>query len=120
MLHDRACWLDQFEPQRIADPAVQSFAADRIHVQVDDTLPVAGATVLLDLTDGRQVTVRRDVAKGDADDPLTIDEIVTKFRQATAGSLPEDAAERAVELLLNIEDVADIDDLMRNFSVSAP
>ncbi|MDQ4036223.1 MAG: MmgE/PrpD family protein [Chloroflexota bacterium] len=117
VLHDRACWLDQFRPQRIADAAVHSFAANRIDVLVDETLPVTGAAVQLGLTDGRQVTVRRDVPKGDADDPLTIDEIVAKFRLATAGTLSEDAAERALELLLNIEAVADIDDLMRHLSM---
>jgi 2-methylcitrate dehydratase PrpD len=119
VLHDRACWLDQFEPHRIADPALHSFAADRIHVRVDETLPVTGAAIELDLTDGRQVAIRREVPKGDADDPLTTDEIVAKFRLAAADTLPEATAEQALEILLNIEAVDNVDDLMGHLSIPA-
>jgi len=112
VLHDRECWLEQFEPERLADPAVSRFATQRIQVVVDDSVPTTGASVETELTDGRQLTIRRDVPKGDADDPLSVDEIVAKFRRAAQGVLPKEQAERALQLLLNIEELSDIDRLM--------
>ena len=109
VLHDRRCWLDQFTPERIADPAVLDFAANRIGVSADPAMPVNGASIDVTLRDGRHLSVRRDVPRGDADDPLTTDEIVEKFRSAADGILPSDCAERALELLLDIERVPDID-----------
>ena len=109
VLHDRRCWLDQFTPERIADPAVTDFAVNRIGVSADPGMPVNGAAIDVTLRDGRQLAVRRDVPRGDADDPLSTDEIVEKFRLACEGILPSDRAERAIELLLDIERVPDID-----------
>ncbi len=109
VLHDRRCWLDQFTPERIADPAVTDFAANRIGVSADPGMPVNGAAIDVTLRDGRHLVVRRDVPRGDADDPLSTDEIVEKFRLACEGILPSDRAERAIELLLDIERLANID-----------
>jgi len=35
VLHDRRCWLDQFEPARFRDPAVDAFARERVKVEID-------------------------------------------------------------------------------------
>lgn len=99
VLHDRECWLEQFEPERLADRALSGFAAERIRITVDESVPTAGAVVSAVLGHGRTVAVRRDVPKGDADDPLSADEIVGKYRRAAQGVLPLGNAERALELL---------------------
>lgn len=112
VLHDRECWLEQFDQDRISDPAVGAFARDRIEVAADGSIPVTGAAVEMELRDGRRLVVRRDVPKGDADDPLSIDELVGKFRRAATGILAETGAARAVDQLLGIEELADVDDLM--------
>lgn len=112
VLHDRACWLDQFEPERLADPEVGRFASERIHVVVDNSVSSTGAVVQANLRDGRTVTARRAVPKGDAGDPLSTEEIVEKFRLGARDVLREDQAEASLELLLGIEEVVDIDQLM--------
>lgn len=112
VLHDRECWLEQFEPGRLADPVLGAFAADRITTVVDDSLPTTGATVEVLLRDGSRHSVRREVPKGDADDPLSTDELVGKFRRAATGIVADDRADRLLELLLGVEDLADIDTLM--------
>ena len=112
VLHDRACWLEQFEPERLADPVVSSFATERIEVVVDDSVPTTGAVVEAVLTDGRRLVARRDVPKGDADDPLSIEELVGKFRLAAQGVIPDRNAEQALELLLAVEQLPDVDRLM--------
>ena len=44
-LHDRRCWLDQFEPESLARSDVDSFARDRIAVAVDEGVPAEGARI---------------------------------------------------------------------------
>jgi 2-methylcitrate dehydratase PrpD len=109
VLHDRACWLDQFEPARIADPAVSSFAAERVVVIEDRSVPAAGAVVEAELTDGGRASVRRDIPKGDADDPLSTDDVVDKFRRAAGGILSHADTEAAVRALLDVEELPDVD-----------
>ena len=36
VLHDRRCWLDQFQPERTADPALSEFVRQRVKVEIDD------------------------------------------------------------------------------------
>jgi len=114
VLHDRACWLEQFEPSRLADPGVGAFATERIDVVMGSEVPVSGATIDVLLTDGRRHRVERDVPKGDADDPLTETELVDKFRRAARGILSDDAAERALEALLGVEKLPDVDLLVES------
>jgi 2-methylcitrate dehydratase PrpD len=120
VLHDRECWLGQFEPARLADPAVGRFAAERIEVVVDPSVPTTGATVEADLSNGRRLAVRRDVPKGDADDPLSADEIVAKFQRSARGVLPDGVAERTLQLLLAIEELQDTDSLMALLAETDP
>jgi 2-methylcitrate dehydratase PrpD len=112
VLHDRACWLDQFEPDRISDPAVRAFAADRIEVRSDPGIEVTGAAVEVARADGGTVSIRRPVPKGDADDPLSQAEIVDKFQRAARGILPDERADEALRLLLGVEELDDVDRLM--------
>lgn len=112
VLHDRACWLDQFEPDRIADPAVRAFAAERIEVRSAPDVEGTGATVEVEGLSGARVAVRRAVPKGDADDPLSEAEIVDKFRLASRGILPDAAADAALGLLLAVDELDDVDRLM--------
>ena len=112
VLHDRECWLDQFEPERVADPVLGAFARERIRVVADQSLPVTGAAVDVQVTDGRRLSVRRDVPKGDADDPLTVDELAAKFRKAASGVLQPSNAERLRADLLRIDTMDGVAELI--------
>jgi 2-methylcitrate dehydratase PrpD len=120
VLHDRACWLDQFEPDRIADPAVRAFAADRIEVRSDPDIQVTGAAVEVERNDGAPVAVRRAVPKGDSDDPLSEAEIVDKFLLASRGTLPDASATEGLRLLLAVDELDDVDRLMALLRVEDP
>jgi 2-methylcitrate dehydratase PrpD len=112
VLHDRECWVEQFDPERLTDPVVSAFARDRIEVVVDDSLPTVGAVVEAELVDGGRVSVRRDFPKGDTADPLSLDEIVGKFRRGAQGVLDEKDTERALAILGSLTELRDIDELM--------
>lgn len=112
VLHDRAGWLDQFDPARLADPIVRAFATDRIEVRSDPAMGTTAASIQVERIEGEPIGVHRAVPKGDADDPLTEDEIVDKFRRAARGLLSETRCEEALRLLLGIEELDDVDRLM--------
>ena len=59
VLHDRRCWFDQFEPGRIADPALDGFIRERIRVGADETVEGTGALVTIHTKDGRTLVDRR-------------------------------------------------------------
>jgi 2-methylcitrate dehydratase PrpD len=116
VLHDRKCWLDQFEPARIADPDLDTFIRKRIHVAIDDSVEGTGAVVTVKTGDGRTLSDRRDFPRGDMADPLSRDEIVSKFRESATGLLDRDDAERAIDMLVGLADLARVSDLCATLS----
>ena len=112
VLHDRAGWLDQFTPERLADPAVRAFAQDRIDVRSDPAMATTGASIEVERISDEPVSVHRAVPKGDADDPLSEEEIVDKFRRAARGIVAENRSEEALRMLLAIEELDSVDRLM--------
>lgn len=120
VVHDRACWLDQFAPERIADPAVRAFATDRVEVRADPEIAGTGAAVEVERVAGAPIAVRRAVPKGDADDPLSEGEIVDKFTRAASGVLDDTRSEEALRLLLAIEELDNVDRLMEALVVDRP
>ena len=52
VLHDRRCWLDQFEARRYQDPAVDKFARERVKVEIDPRVESTGAAIEIRTTDG--------------------------------------------------------------------
>jgi 2-methylcitrate dehydratase PrpD len=120
VLHDRRCWFEQFEPGRIADPALDGFIRERIRVEADDTVEGTGAVVTIRTRDGRTLADRRAYPRGDAADPLTREEIVTKFRDAADGLLEPAATERAIAMLVDLADLARVRELCSILSRDVP
>jgi 2-methylcitrate dehydratase PrpD len=110
---DRRCWLEQFTPARIADPGLDQFARQRVEVRATPELSTYAAVVELETADGQTWTDRRAVPKGDPAAPLTRDEIIDKFRDATKGRLSAATAERVVATVADIEHADDVRELIR-------
>jgi 2-methylcitrate dehydratase PrpD len=113
VLHDRRCWLDQFEPRRYQDPAVGAFAREKVKVEIDPRVEGTGAAVEISTTEGAVHADRRAAPKGDPSDPLTRAEIEEKFRTAAAGFLPDATVKRIIALTGNLEALADVRELTR-------
>jgi 2-methylcitrate dehydratase PrpD len=111
VLHDRRCWLDQFEPRRFQDPAVCAFARDKVKVEIDPKVEGTGAAVEIRTTEGAVHSDRRAAPKGDPSDPLTRGEIEEKLRTAAAGFLPDPAVKRIIALVAGLERLADVREL---------
>ena len=111
MLHDRRCWLEQFEPCRYQDPAVDKFTRDRIKVYMEPSIQGTAAIVEIRTTGGATLTDRRTCAKGDPDDPLTRAEIEEKLRIAASGILPRAQVDRVIGLVDRLEQLGDVREL---------
>jgi 2-methylcitrate dehydratase PrpD len=111
VLHDRRCWLDQFEQRRYEDPVVGAFARDKVKVEIDPKVEGTGAAVEIRTTDGAVHADRRAAPKGDPSDPLARGEIEEKLRTAAAGFLPDTSAKRIIKLVADLERVADVREL---------
>ena len=112
VLHDRACWLDQFEPARVQDKAVGDFARGRVKVFVDPGIQGTAALVEIKTNAGVTHTDRRLVAKGDAADPLSRAEIQGKLRTAASGVISNAAADRIIALVDGLEQVGNVRELL--------
>lgn len=112
-LADGECWVDQTAPRRLADPDVADFADQRVHVRLDDALPLAAARVTLVDRDGSAHESQVDVPPGDPGRPLTLDELTGKLRRATTG--PADSTldpEAILDALGSLPDAPSAHDLL--------
>jgi 2-methylcitrate dehydratase PrpD len=112
VLHDRACWLDQFEPARIADKSVDAFARDKVKVRADAGVPGTAAIVDIVTASGMTYTDNRPVAKGDAADPLSRGEIVSKIRTAARGVISSVAVDNIIGIIDQMERVDNVRGLL--------
>lgn len=120
VLHDRRCWFEQFRPERIGDPGLDTFIRERVRVRADDTVEGTGAVVTIHTTGGRTLTDRREYPRGDAADPLSRAEIVDKFRDSADGLLEPDATARALEMLVDLAELRRVGDLCSVLSRAVP
>ena len=108
VLHDRRCWLEQFEPARYRDAAVNGFARERVTVEIDPRVEGTGAAVEIRMLDGKVHVDRRAAPKGDPADPLTRAEIEEKLRTAASGFMSADAVKRIIALVSALERLDDV------------
>ena len=78
-----------------------------------------GNPVTIRTTDGRSYSARVDIPRGDPALPLTDDELVSKYRDCARSQLRPDDMGRSIDLLLGLENVADIGAVMATFSSCA-
>jgi 2-methylcitrate dehydratase PrpD len=120
VLHDRRCWLDQFEPERYKDPAVDKFARERVKVEIDAAVQGTGAAIEIRTVEGAVYTDRRAAPKGDPSDPLTRAEIEDKLRTAAAGFLSADAVARIISIVGSLERLGDVRELTAALRAPTP
>ena len=112
-LLDRAVGLAQFTDDRVRRADVQALMGRvRMFVHPEQTtrdcLPTRFSEVTITLADGRQVSRRVRVAKGQPSNPLTDAELAAKFRDCATRVLPEDRAEAVASAVGRLEAMSDV------------
>jgi 2-methylcitrate dehydratase PrpD len=110
-LADGSVGLASYQKPAIADPAVVALAA-RTTIVADPAIEptaIEPARVVVTLKDGRKVDVARETVKGSPQDPMTEEELLTKFRACLEFGLgaTQSQADRLAETVLNLESAAD-------------
>jgi 2-methylcitrate dehydratase PrpD len=111
----REAGLAEYSDEAVNRPDIQD-AIRKIDYTVysDEEAEAKGYTLLttfLDVTlkDGRRFSARTDAARGSASLPLSEEEVADKFRGcARFARWPADRAEKAIALVLDLENVSDI------------
>jgi 2-methylcitrate dehydratase PrpD len=126
LLLERRCGLNQFHDEYVMRPDVQAAIAK---VEYTTFTPeeakrehhtIVTAYVEIVMKDGRRFGERIDFGKGNKANPMSEEEVADKFRECAGFSRwPAEKAERAIALILRLEDVGDVREITRELA-SAP
>lgn len=103
VLHDRRCWLDQFEPSRLADPKTSSFAAERVKLVEDPSVVGAESSVRAFMRDGSILSAQSPHPPGDVANPLTAAQLHEKLRAAAHSAGRGEEADDLVAQIQSLE-----------------
>ena len=109
--------LGDFNEERLDHADIRNLMA-KVRFAVDPELTKVyprkwPARVAITLADGRKLEAFNEYPKGDPENPLTASELVAKFRSLTEGILSGDRADRIVDRVMNLENIADANELLR-------
>jgi len=106
-----------FEEEALADPFIRETLPKIVVVadpEIDAVFPgVKRAIVTITTDDGQSYTVQEDHAKGRAENPLTDEELVGKFRANASHALTESAMDRVVDATFALEEIATVGEYMK-------
>lgn len=104
--------LATFDEERLADPQVLSLI-DKTTIVEDPKLNAGYPKgipndVTLTFTDGGSVNKRVDYPRGHAENPMTDDEVIAKFRRLAQGVVSDATAARIVEQCMELDRMSDV------------
>ena len=106
--------LEDFDPERFADAEVLALA-DKVTAEGDaemDKVPLMPmsmpAIATLSTTDGREFSKRVDHQKGDSRNPFSAQDFKQKFSTCVAGRLSDANRDRAIDMILKLEDANNV------------
>ena len=110
-----SCWREQYTEQSIRDPEVLDLA-QKIDVVKDDELDSLydekwPAVVEVATKDGRLLSARRDIMKGEPEYPVTDDELKRKFTSLATDAVSSDHAERLWQAIFRLEEMRNMREL---------
>jgi 2-methylcitrate dehydratase PrpD len=125
LLLERKAGLEQFTDEAVNRPDVQALL-QRVQFGVHPDAEAAGfdkmTTIIeVELDDGTVLKGSADFGKGSPANPMSDDELFHKFRECAAwGGLNRDEAQRVIDMMWKIEDLANAADLTRLLRVKNP
>jgi 2-methylcitrate dehydratase PrpD len=71
------------------------------------------ARVTITLKNGRRLDAANEYPKGDPENPLSEQELITKFKSLTEGTLPSPKADVILDHVLGLESIGDVNELLK-------
>ncbi|GAA5233892.1 MmgE/PrpD family protein [Verticiella sediminum] len=115
--HDGVAFVEQYRPDRLADPALLDFIG-RIEARVDPEIEAMGpafrhaAVVTVHTGDGRRFTHRVLERRGSPENPISAADVQYKFRNVVDSCLGAADVERVVRLSAQLERLDDLGELI--------
>jgi 2-methylcitrate dehydratase PrpD len=112
-----SCWREQYTEEKIRDPSILALA-EKVEVIKDDGLDALydekwPAIVEVRTKDGRMLSARRDVMKGEPEDPVSDEELKRKFNSLAADAISTDQAERLWQAIFRLEKLMNLSELTK-------
>ncbi|HEY7243721.1 MAG TPA: MmgE/PrpD family protein [Xanthobacteraceae bacterium] len=111
ILHDQELTLAQFEPARYDDPNMRRAATEQIEICPDPALTGVQAMVELE-SEGSMLSARCEHPRGSAENPLSYNEIESKFRTYAEGVLSASAIAGTLDAVNHLESLPSVRKLM--------
>ena len=118
-LTNRTVKMDDFTDDMVNNPAIRELAG-KVEMQIDPELAQAGyfqgtwdTIVKVTTKDGRHYSKRVDHARGDPGNPLTEQEILSKYKECASKLLISKKVDESTVMLRNLTDIKNIQELLR-------
>ena len=113
LLHRKAS-LEQFTDEAVQDANAQAMN-QKVHVAAHPEMEksVQSAIVTIRLKDGREVARRVDRTTGHPEKPMSLNQIIEKYRSCADSVLDKGQIEESIEKVLHLERVSDVGELIR-------
>ena len=104
--------IKEYEPEAIADSEVRR-VSDMVRIEVDEEIQKVypnPRSMIVEIRDkkGNSASARIDHAKGDAENPMSNEELFDKFRDVTGGVVPSERGEKIMAEAMNIHSRGEI------------
>ena len=111
ILRDRELTMKQYEAGRISDPLLRR-EAEKIAFAADPALQGVQAIAEIEMKDGTVLSARCDHPRGSFENPLSSEELKTKFRTYAAPFRAESDIVQAIDMIERLEHQSSVKDLM--------
>ncbi len=117
-LANRAVKMDDFTDEIVNSPRLQDLAA-KVRMMVDPELSATGTfrgtwdtKVTVTTRDGREYSKRVDHAKGDPGNPLTVQEVLSKYADCAGKVLNADKVHKSAAMLSTLSEVVNLQNVL--------
>jgi 2-methylcitrate dehydratase PrpD len=112
ILHDQKLTLAQYEPARYDDPKLRRAAVEQVEVLPDPKLTGVQSVVEIEMVDGSKLLARCEHPRGSYENPLTRDQIESKFRIYAKGVISDGHIEETIAAVSRLEEFGSVRKLM--------
>lgn len=127
LIKKRAVVLEDFSPEMLANPDIHRLAT-KVEVRLDKSIdalypdPPMGkgyrtSIMKIRLNGGREFETRVNFPKGDPLNPVSMEEVIEKFRRLALPVIGEFRTEKTIEMILNLERIEDCQEIISLLSV---
>ena len=111
-LLDGRVGLKQFTDAKVLYPKAQELLEKVTYVHPEGLMPLQSEAVTIKLKDGRELSHEVAIPKGDPRNPMSEEELASKYRECASFVLSPQDTQKSMEMISHLEDIEDITELI--------